>query len=392
MIPNTVSANRLVTSQHVWQQTEGEDCFPCKHKNTCRRCPRKHSEPFGSNLVRTPFDIWKTQPSRFTASASPDCGWRLREKPPACLPACLPSPASASPPPPPDARLPAPQGSPLASPRGGGSTRPTALPSARRCARAGMLTDGGRGTRWRGAARLCSARLGWARLGSARTMRRAAACLRALCLLLQLRAAGERGRPRAGRGAAAHLLWRGPGWRRAGCREPFSTAVSALPAPAAAERGLRAYARRRRRLSPSIPFSSLSSSSGAGGVEIRLRSQKQGYEKGQFLPRRPSLRGGGGDNPAVRGASLRVGFRYVREVVRLRSGLLWTPSTAPRSVPLLRAELRLSIPRMEAESAVRVELSKFSARKVEVFPSLWQHCYFSGRKWLLHPTFNFTEV
>lgn len=57
-----------------------------------------------------------------------------------------------------------------------------------------------------------------ARLPSVRTMRRrAAACLRALCLLLHLRAAGERGRPRPDGGAggtavgthlrpAAHLL------------------------------------------------------------------------------------------------------------------------------------------------------------------------------------------
>lgn len=65
-------------------------------------------------------------------------------------------------------------------------------------------------------ARRCSPLLGSARLGWARTMRRAAACLRALCLLLQLRASGEQGRPRAARGAAAHLLWRGHGWRRAG--------------------------------------------------------------------------------------------------------------------------------------------------------------------------------
>lgn len=71
-----------------------------------------------------------------------------------------------------------------------------------------------------------------------------------------------------------------------------------------------------------VSFSSLSSSSGAGGVAIRLGSRKRGYGKGQFLLRRPSLRGGGGDNPAARGASLRVGARYVREVVRLRSGLL----------------------------------------------------------------------
>lgn len=76
------------------------------------------------------------------------------------------------------------------------------------------------------------------------------------------------------------------------------------------------------RFSPFIPFSPLSSSSGAGGVAIRLGSRKQGYGEGQFLLRRPSLRGGGGDNPAARRASLRVGAPSVREVVRLRSGLL----------------------------------------------------------------------
>lgn len=34
MIPNIVSANGLFATQRIWQQTEGEDCFLCKHKNT----------------------------------------------------------------------------------------------------------------------------------------------------------------------------------------------------------------------------------------------------------------------------------------------------------------------------------------------------------------------
>lgn len=146
---------------------------------------------------------------------------------------------------------------PLASPRarrGGRWGRPPARPRgvahAQRAPRHAHCR--GRGERdavWRrcpaalGSPRLPSAPR--ARLPSVRTMRRrAAACLRALCLLLHLRAAGERGRPRPDGGAggtavgthlrpAAHLL----GGRReaeAARVRPAAARVRSPPAPEAA--------------------------------------------------------------------------------------------------------------------------------------------------------------
>lgn len=131
-----------------------------------RRYRGRRAEPFGSNLIHTPFNIWKTQHSCFAASASPGCGWSLRGKPPACLPARLPafsrpcffSPASGR-----SAAGPSGFAPRLTPAAGAAPAPPPSRPRGAAHAQACSLTGGaGRG----GAAVLASARLGSTRLGS----------------------------------------------------------------------------------------------------------------------------------------------------------------------------------------------------------------------------------
>lgn len=155
-------------------------------------------------------------------------------------------------------------------------------------------------------------------------MRRAAACLRALCLLLQLRASGQRGRPGRGGGSRGE----GGGHRFEPAGAPVVAAAAAAgagsapaPAPASvstADSGRReSPALRAPRSGPgdrvglgqrnqkswlSIPFSSFFFQkkknkkkinkiiTRGGGVATCVRSRQQGFWKGKFQLRQQAFR------------------------------------------------------------------------------------------------------